>query len=156
MGVPRYMCNLLYTSPNYWSLFSTLVEGNPYILGQVVMTEAPAPSTKRQTQSSAIEIENIQRAISSALVDISGFEFEKDAPLMEAGLDSLGVVELRNTISSSVGVQLPSTVILDYPSINALTAFICDELGLQESASTQKDLHAVLPSTEISLTRCVA
>ena len=75
---------------------------------------------------------------------------------MEAGLDSLGMVELRNTISSSVGVQLPSTVILDYPSINALTAFICDELGLQESASTQKDLHAVLPSTEISLTRCVA
>ena len=98
----------------------------------------------------------IQQSISTALKDISGFEFENDVPLMEAGLDSLGVVELRNTISSSVGVQLPSTVILDYPSIIALTAFICDELGLQESASTQKDLHAVLPSTEISLTRCVA
>ena len=156
MGVPRYMCNLLYTSPNYWNLFSTLVEGNPYILGQVVMTEAAAPSTKRQTQSSAIEIENIQRAISSALVDISGFEFEKDAPLMEAGLDSLGVVELRNTISSSVGVQLPSTVILDYPSINALTTFICGELGLQEDMGVQKELQEVLPMADVGSARCVA
>ena len=91
-----------------------------------------------------------------ALTDISGFAFEADVPLMEAGLDSLGVVELRNTISSSVGVQLPSTVILDYPSINALTVFICGELGLQEDIGVQKELHSILPSTEMGHTRCVS
>ena len=75
---------------------------------------------------------------------------------MEAGLDSLGVVELRNTISSSVGVQLPSTVILDYPSINALTTFICGKLGLQEDMGVQKELQEVLPMADVGSARCVA
>ena len=83
-------------------------------------------------------------------------DIDINTPLMEAGLDSLGVVELRNTISSSVGVQLPSTVILDYPSINALTVFICGELGLQEDTQVHKDLHDVLPSADMGYTRCVS
>ncbi|QDZ22814.1 polyketide synthase [Chloropicon primus] len=99
--------------------------------------------------------EEVQRNIQTQINSIIGRDIEPNCTLMEAGLDSLGVVELRNTISSSVGVQLPSTVILDYPSINALTTFICGELGLQEGKSVQ-ELHEVLPSAEMGVTRCVA
>ena len=83
-------------------------------------------------------------------------EIDVNTPLMEAGLDSLGVVELRNTISSSVGVQLPSTVILDYPSINALTTFICGELGLQQGSGVQIGLEEALPGVEVGQSRSVA
>ena len=45
-------------------------------------------------------------------------------PLMEAGLDSLGAVELRNSLATHFAVDLPSTVTFDYPTIAALANFI--------------------------------
>lgn len=47
-----------------------------------------------------------------------------DAPLMESGLDSLGAVELRNSLASRFGIELPPTVTLDYPSVAALAGFV--------------------------------
>lgn len=37
---------------------------------------------------------------------------------------SAGAVELRNTLISSFGVELPATAILDYPTIEALAGHI--------------------------------
>ena len=39
---------------------------------------------------------------------------------MEAGLDSLGSVELRNTLSQHFSLELPATFALDYPNIGAM------------------------------------
>ena len=44
---------------------------------------------------------------------------------MEAGLDSLGAVELRNQLATAfTSVELPATLTFDYPTINALAGFI--------------------------------
>lgn len=55
----------------------------------------------------------------------------QDAPLMESGLDSLGSVELRNSLASQFAVELPATVTLDYPSISALAGYIASLLAPQ-------------------------
>lgn len=54
-----------------------------------------------------------------------------DEPLMSAGMDSLAAVELRNSLQSAFGVDLPATVTFDHPSIGALARHIAGLLALQ-------------------------
>ncbi len=49
-------------------------------------------------------------------------------PLRDIGMDSLMAVELRNAISASLQHKLPSTLLFDYPNIDALTDFLTREL----------------------------
>ena len=66
-----------------------------------------------------------RQQVSAAVANILGSPVDSmDSPLMEAGLDSLGSVDLRNSLSSQFGVELPATVTLDYPSISALAGYI--------------------------------
>ncbi|MBP2677204.1 MAG: polyketide synthase family protein, partial [Deltaproteobacteria bacterium] len=50
-------------------------------------------------------------------------------PLQEMGLDSLMAVELRNAIAQGSGRTLPSTLLFDHPTIEALVAFLAPLLG---------------------------
>lgn len=43
---------------------------------------------------------------------------------MEAGLDSLASVELRNNLASSFRLDMPATVIFDYPNAKALAEYL--------------------------------
>ena len=53
-------------------------------------------------------------------------------PLLDAGLDSLGAVELHSTVQQSMGVELPSTLVFDYPNINAVAGFISETLAPED------------------------
>jgi acyl carrier protein len=66
-------------------------------------------------------------------------------PLGELGLDSLLVVELRNRLGSALGVSLPVTLLLDYPTLDTLTEYLLAEVltfvptdtgGLRDVAAT--------------------
>ena len=37
--------------------------------------------------------------------------------------------ELKSAVDSAFGLQLPATVVYDYPSISALASYVCGELG---------------------------
>lgn len=51
-----------------------------------------------------------------------------EQPLMDAGLDSLGAVELRNGLAMLFGVELPATVTFDHPTAAALGIYIAGAL----------------------------
>jgi hypothetical protein len=44
-------------------------------------------------------------------LEVLGAAVAEDEPLMAAGLDSLGSVELRNTLESRLGLRLPPTLV---------------------------------------------
>ena len=57
-----------------------------------------------------------------------------DAPLLSAGLDSLGAVELRNALEGALGLALPGTLVFDYPSLDAITGFVEGQLPADADA----------------------
>ena len=90
-----------------------------------VSVEAIRPHTQTShlaVAESRIDLEvvlEIVRRTAGSFVDV-------DAPLMEAGVDSLGVVELRNQLQLATGdltSSLPATLTLDYPTARLLAAF---------------------------------
>ena len=53
---------------------------------------------------------------------------DPNTPLGELGLDLLLAVELRNAIGRAVGVNLPATLLFDYPTVETLTSYLCKEV----------------------------
>ena len=75
--------------------------------------------------------------VTAVVQHMLGKAVDPSQPLMEAGLDSLGAVELRTALGSCFDLELPATVTFDYPSAASLSHF----LATQTSANTEVRLH---------------
>merc|ERR1719188_2148886 len=63
-------------------------------------------------------------------------ELPADTPLMEAGLDSLAMVQFRNTLMGTFpGVSMPASLIFDHPTVAAISTYIAEELKTQHENS---------------------
>jgi acyl transferase domain-containing protein len=51
----------------------------------------------------------------------------------QAGIDSIGAVELRNAAADAFGVPLPATLMFDYPTLASLAAFVVEQLAAQQA-----------------------
>ena len=67
-------------------------------------------------------------------------------PVVQAGLDSLGAVELRNAIASTFGVSLPATAAFDHPTLSHMAAYVVTSRQLQAASPATE--RPALPSTE--------
>lgn len=81
--------------------------------------------------------EFIENIILEAAAESSGNDdLDNTTLLMDAGLDSLAQVELRNILSDKLnGTMLPATLFLDYPTIGAVADYI-----LAEASTVNKQL----------------
>ena len=65
----------------------------------------------------------------AAVQSVLGADIGVDEPLMDAGLDSLGAVELKNAIAAEVGVELPVTAAFYYPSVAAIASYLASHVA---------------------------
>ncbi|WP_328455592.1 type I polyketide synthase [Amycolatopsis sp. NBC_00438] len=57
-----------------------------------------------------------------------GSDIEPSQAFREMGVDSLAAVEVRNVLAERTGVRLPSTLVFDYPTANAIAGHLHSEL----------------------------
>jgi acyl transferase domain-containing protein/acyl carrier protein len=57
--------------------------------------------------------------------------------LFDAGMDSLMAVELRNRLSAELEKPLPATLVFDYPTVEALSDYLCSEVLTIESEQAE-------------------
>ncbi len=106
----------------------------------------------------------ILHQVAAAVASVLGVSVAADTSLMESGLDSLGSVELRNTLSQQFEVELPATLTFDHPSIAAMAKHISglvspaaaavsvsDEQQDEQEDSSQSDTASVASSSTSSL-----
>merc|ERR1712083_725322 len=77
-----------------------------------------------------VDPEMLKLKINDVANSLMGIEsLASDTPLMDAGLDSLSMVEFRNELVKEFpGVDLPGALLFDYPTVNALTDFVAQGL----------------------------
>ncbi|XP_665783.1 hypothetical protein [Cryptosporidium hominis TU502] len=80
-------------------------------------------STMNSEELHLFVLSSIKEAISDAIgIDVNLIDSE--LPFKDLGIDSLSAVELRNTLTSKFEVNLPPTIIIDYPTISELCKYI--------------------------------
>ena len=80
--------------------------------------------TDASTPAHSVSAIGLQKVI-DLVQETAGGCVDADAPLMEAGVDSLGAVELRTKLQAESGhMTLPSTLVFDYPTARSLMMFL--------------------------------
>jgi acyl transferase domain-containing protein/NADPH:quinone reductase-like Zn-dependent oxidoreductase/NAD(P)-dependent dehydrogenase (short-subunit alcohol dehydrogenase family)/acyl carrier protein len=107
--------------------YPTIAAIKGYIVEQVgpVTVGAQAPLASGWTQARIVAL------VRETAMDVVGSgDLSDNAPLMEAGMDSLSAVEFRNRIVAELpDVKMPNTLIFDYPSIAAIGNYVMEQLG---------------------------
>ncbi|MFF7159004.1 beta-ketoacyl synthase N-terminal-like domain-containing protein [Streptomyces sp. NPDC008139] len=80
----------------------------------------------------------------------SGEHVDPDRELSTLGFDSLSAVELSTTLSAVTGIALPSTLVFDHASVDALAAHLDRELGDAVTGSAAPAAPAVRSAEGLS------
>ena len=106
-------------------------DGLVALLSALSATSIDSPQSAR---SAALEL-TVAPAVQRVAQELLGSVPSADEPLMEAGIDSLGAVELRNRLSSELsGAELPDTLIFDFPTLREIEIHLATSFAPPEDS----------------------
>ncbi|WP_405858481.1 SDR family NAD(P)-dependent oxidoreductase [Streptomyces sp. NBC_00090] len=106
-------------------------------------TSTPNGDTRRPggdapSSAPAVDPADVEELVRHHVAAVLGYadpgEIREDRSFSELGFDSLTAVELRNQLSTAVGLRLPSTVVFDHPNPASLTEHLRSLVSVTEPA----------------------
>jgi myxalamid-type polyketide synthase MxaB len=129
------------------------------LLDEFAATTEPTPAQKSeflQQLEAAVPSERptlLMTHIRSQIAKILGLSSaEQIAPrqrLFDLGLDSLMAIELKNKLEANLGQSLRSTLLFDYPTLEALVDYLAQEMGLLEPVEPAETSQAEAKDEEL-------
>jgi acyl transferase domain-containing protein/acyl carrier protein len=126
-----------------------------------VAAPAPVPATPREPErptpapaAPRPRAREVRGLIEGALRELLGLGASEPVPakagFVQLGLTSLGMVELKSRLSRELGLSLPATLAFDQPTVESLTAYLVERLGMREEApsAASAELDAVVQQLE--------
>ena len=116
----------------------------------VVNSRSAAKQKMTSTRSSDTLLDELKQIAS----EVINKDVSVDAPLMDAGLDSISATELSNKISAHLNAELSPTLLFDHPSLRS----IADALSANSDSSPPQELEPeqkvpVLPTVAYEATK---
>lgn len=112
------------------STLSTALTPTPSAEQELAQDEVRAAVAQVNTELSMLTEEarslRIHELVAQSVQDALGEALDPSADLMEAGLDSLGFVDLRNTLVASIGIEMEVTIFFDYRSVSDLSGRVVE------------------------------
>jgi acyl transferase domain-containing protein/acyl carrier protein/SAM-dependent methyltransferase len=150
-----------------WDVYVKAAEEAPPLLSELTTSRAAVAehnilTTLRQAfpaQRRALLSDHVRQQTARVMGLAGTQRLEAHRPLHEIGLDSLMSVELRNALASSLHCPLPTTLLFDYPSIEALSAYLAsivlaeveDAEALQTAPPEARTLEGLSEAELVSL-----
>ncbi|WP_152627607.1 type I polyketide synthase, partial [Streptacidiphilus melanogenes] len=124
-------------------LFDELPEARPAATGAEAPVAAASPTGRLAGLSEAEQrralLDLVRTTVATVLAHTGTEKVESGRAFKELGFDSLTAVELRNRLNASTGLSLPSSLVFDYPTADALADHLRTEL-------LGRDVSAVTPT----------
>jgi myxalamid-type polyketide synthase MxaE and MxaD len=137
-------------SPGARRLYSSLVEVASPSPEQDTAGAGPGSPSWLRSQPLRARRELLEVRLREQVARILGLEPEqapaRDQPLMQAGLDSLMTVQLRNTLRSSLQLDLPVTLLFDHPTIARLAEHLAGMLEAPGPAAASAPAAPAAPA----------
>lgn len=156
-----------------WSLLGRAYQSSPAMFGNLNDKTSPsvksmgnktaqqivpplpgeAPTVTTSTEAAAL----VNRAIRDALIRLRGEDghVPEDVPIFDLGLDSLGAVELRHLLATSLGVPLSSTVLFEHPTLADVKVYLVrlleQKYGLPSKSDTQQQIQRTVQHSTAQL-----
>jgi acyl carrier protein len=121
--------------PHYFSAFESLRPADAVAEQPAGLPASAAAAPAAAGMDPEQRLLFITGEVESAARGIIGGEVSPNEPLMAAGLDSLGAVELRNSLEGRLGMELPSTLVFDYPTVSAISDFVETSMAASAAAA---------------------
>ncbi|MDY6988820.1 MAG: SDR family NAD(P)-dependent oxidoreductase [Thermodesulfobacteriota bacterium] len=109
--------------PAFFDAISRKPESSPKGPSPLTQSLEQAPPEERQTLLTA----HVRSQIAETLGVKRPEQVKPRDRLLDSGIDSMMAIELKDRLEAGLGVSLPSTLVFDYPTLEALVDYLAEE-----------------------------